>query len=60
MNYCPDCGNRVEFVDTEDDVATFHSLFRCTKCTAEWEETVQKGSEEKVLHISPVREEGGD
>jgi len=58
VNNCPDCGNKVEFQDTDDDVATIHTTWHCPKCTADWEETVMKGAEEEVLHISPV--EGGE
>jgi len=58
MNHCPDCGSILEFINTIDDVATFHSQFRCPKCTAEWEETVEKGYVDKLLSI--VRVEGGE
>lgn len=56
MNHCPDCGAQVEFQDTEDDVATIHTKWHCPRCGTDWEETVSKGAEEVVLHISPVRE----
>ena len=58
MNYCPDCGGPVEYQRTEYDVATEHIFCHCPACTADWEETVQKGVMGKLLHISPV--EGGE
>ena len=54
MNYCPDCGGIVEYQRTVDDVATTHTYYHCSRCTADWEETVSKDTNE-VLHISPVR-----
>lgn len=57
MNYCPDCGNEVEYADTVEDVATQHTYWHCSRCTADWEETTEKSSG-KVLHISPV--DGGE
>jgi len=57
MNYYPDCGGDVEYIDTKEDVATQHTYWHCPRCTAGWEETTEKASE-KVLHISPVG--GGD
>jgi len=58
VNYCPDCGSEVEFKYTNNDVAVFRAYFHCTKCGADWCETVEKGVEERVLFINPVREGG--
>lgn len=57
MNHCPDCGAQVEYRNTKDDVATTHTIWHCPRCTADWEETVVKATDE-VLHINPVK--GGD
>lgn len=54
MNHCPDCGDLVFYERTEPDVATTHTYWHCSRCGADWEETVSKDTDE-VLHISPVR-----
>jgi len=54
--HCPNCGQVLSCGDRVEDVATYHDQLSCPGCGSKWEATYQRGVEDELLHICPVKE----
>jgi len=56
-SHCPTCGDTLNSLSTEDDVATTHEHLKCSACGLGWTATYHKGIEELLLIVVPEQKE---